>query len=54
MPAIKQYFHIKKCKYILTWKAAKEKGFAEVNAQNILKHCPATIVLVLLSAGKKL
>lgn len=54
MPAIKLYFHIEKCKYILTWKAAKEKCFAKVNVQNILKHCPVTLSLVFLSAEKKL
>lgn len=62
MLAIKLYFHIKKSKYILTWKVAKEKCFAKVNAQNILKHCPATILLIIflvtiflvLSAKKKI
>lgn len=54
MPAIKLYFHIKKCQHILTQKVAKEKCYAKVNAQNIPKHCPATIFLVLLSAEKKL
>lgn len=61
MLAIKLYFQIKKSKYILTWKVAKEKCFAKVNAQNILKHCPATILLIIflvtiflvLSAKKK-
>lgn len=54
MPAIKLYFYIKKRKYILIWKVVKEKCFPKVNAQNILKHCPATIFLVLLSAEKKI
>lgn len=41
MPAIKLYFHIKKSKYIFMWKVAKEKCFAKVNTQNILKHYPS-------------
>lgn len=49
-----KFLHQNPCKCILMWKVGKEKCFAKVNVQSILKDCTVIIFLVLISAEKLL